>query len=122
MVSDPFHARVPMNILDRILTLLSWIGVVALLLVLYRIAHFYEVTSRQPTHFRLLILPIVLLFLGGFCYAIAGDAARGEAARSGPGLASSPVRLAGDSLQLAGGIALIGLGMFLLRLMTGGRR
>jgi hypothetical protein len=37
-------------------------------------------------------------------------------------MASSPLRLAGDSLQLAGGIALIGLGMFLLRLMTGGRR
>ena len=112
-----------MNILDRILTLVSWIGVVALLLLLYRIAHFYEVTSRQPTHFRLLILPIVLLFLGGFCYAIAGGPpSLGEATRSGPGLASSPVRLAGDSLQLAGGIALIGLGMFLLRLMTGGRR
>jgi hypothetical protein len=31
---------------------------------------------------------------------------------------SSPARLAGDSLQLAGGIALIGLGMFLLRRMT----
>ena len=108
-----------MIILDRILTLLSWIGVVALLLVLYRIAHFYEVTSRQPTHFRLFILPIVLLFLGGLCYAIAGDA--GVATKS-PVMASSPLRLAGDSLQLAGGIALIGLGMFLLRLMTGGRK
>jgi hypothetical protein len=109
-----------MNILDRILTLLSWVGVVALLLLLYRIAYFYEVTSRQLTHYRLFIIPIVLLFLGGLCYAIAGDL--GEAARSSPGLASSPVRLAGDSLQLAGGIALIGLGMFLLGRMTGGRR
>jgi hypothetical protein len=109
-----------MNILDRILTLVSWVGVVALLLLLYRIAYFYEVTSRQPTHYRLFIIPIVLLFLGGVCYAFASDL--GEAARSSLGLASSPVRLAGDSLQLAGGIALIGLGMFLLRLMTGGRR
>jgi len=32
------------------------------------------------------------------------------------------VQLVGDSLQLAGGAALIGLGMFLLRLMTGGRK
>jgi hypothetical protein len=95
-------------------------GVVALLLLLYRIAYFYEVTSRQPTHYRLFIIPTVLLFLGGLCYAIAGDL--GDAARSIPGLVSSPVRLAGDSLQLVGGIALIGLGMFLLRLMTGGRR
>ena len=109
-----------MSILDRILTLLSWIGVVTLLLVLYRIAHFYEVTSRQPAQSRLFILPLALLFLGGLCYAAAGDA--GEATRSSPGLASSPLRLAGDSLQLAGGITLIGLGMFLLRLMTGGGR
>ena len=102
-----------MNILDRILTVLSWIGVVALLLVLYRIAHFYEVTSRQPTHYRLFIIPTVLLSLGGLCYAIAGDLG---------GAASNTVRLAGDSLQLAGGVALIGLGMFLLYLMTGGRK
>ena len=109
-----------MDIFDRILTLLSWVGVVALLLLLYRIAFFYEVTSRQPTHYRLFIIPIMLLFLGGLCYAIAGDL--GEAAGGTAGLASNPVRLAGDSLQLAGGIALIGLGMFLLRLMTGGRK
>ena len=109
-----------MNILDRILTLLAWMGVVALLLLLYRIAYFYEVTSRQPTHFRLFIIPTVLLFLGGLCEAIAGDV--GEAARTSSRLANSPARLAGDSLQLAGGIALIGLGMFLLRRMTRGRQ
>jgi hypothetical protein len=109
-----------MAILDRILTLLSWVGVVALLLLLYRIAYFYEVTSRQPTHYRLFIIAIVLLFLGGLCYAIAGDL--GDTASSRAGLVNDPVRLAGDSLQLAGGIGLIGLGMFLLRLMTGGRR
>ncbi len=109
-----------MSVLDRILTVVSWVGVAALLLVLYRIACFYEVTSRQPTHYRLFIIPIVLLSVGGWCYAVAGDL--GEAARSSPGLASSPVRLAGDSLQLIGGIALIGLGMLLLRRMTGGRR
>lgn len=109
-----------MNTLDPILTLLSWVGVVALLLLLYRIAHFYEVTSRQPTHYRLFIIPIVLLFLGGLCYAIAGDLI--EAARYNPGPANSSVRLVGDSLQLVGGIALIGMGIFLLHLMTGGRR
>ena len=109
-----------MNILDRILTVLSWAGVVALLLLLYRIAYFYEVTARQSTHYRLFIIPIVLLFLGGSCYTFAGDL--GEAARSSPGLTISPVRFAGDSLQLAGGIALISLGAYLLHLMTGGRR
>jgi len=109
-----------MDILDRSLTLLSWMGVVALLLLLYRIAHFYEVTSRQPTHYRLFMIPIALLFLGGLCYAIAGDL--GAAVRGKTGPASNPVQLVGDSLQLVGGVALIGLGMFLLRLMTGGRK
>ncbi len=108
-----------MGILDRILTLLSWIGVVALLLLVYRIAYFYEVTSRQPTHYRLFIIPIVLLLLGGLCYVFAGNP--GDAVSGRAGLTSNPVRLAGDSLQVVGGLALIGLGMFLLRLMTGGR-
>jgi hypothetical protein len=100
-----------MGILDRIFTILSWTGVVILLLLLYRIAYFYEVTSHQPTHYRLFVIPTVLLFLGGLCYALTGDAGEGNT-----------IRLAGDSLQLTGGIALIGLGMFLLRRMTGGRR
>jgi hypothetical protein len=108
-----------MGIFDRILTLLSWIGVVALLLLVYRIAYFYEVSSRQPTHYRLFIIPIVLLLLGGLCYAFAGNP--GDAVSGRAGLASNPVRLAGDSLELAGGITLIVLSMLLLRVMTGGR-
>ncbi len=91
-----------------------------LLLLLYRIAYFYEVTSKQPTHFRLFIFPMALLLLGGLCYVIAGDL--GEAGSSSLAQVISTARLAGDSLQLAGGISLVGLGVFLLRLMTGGRR
>ncbi len=91
-----------------------------LLLLLYRIAYFYEVTSKQPTHFRLFIFPMALLLLGGLCYLIAGDL--GEAGSSSLEQVIGTARLAGDSLQLAGGISLVGLGVFLLRLMTGGRR
>jgi len=91
-----------------------------LLLLLHRIAYFYEVTSRQPTHYRLFILPMALLLLGGLCYLIAGDL--GEADISSLKQVIGTARLAGDSLQLAGGISLVGLGVFILRLMTGGRR
>jgi hypothetical protein len=109
-----------MDILGRALTLLSWAGVAVLLLLLYRIAYFYQVTSKQPTHYRLVIIPIALLSLGGLCYAIGGD--WGGVAGNGFEPVSNTVRSVGDGLQLAGGIALIGLGMFILQLMTGGRR
>jgi hypothetical protein len=109
-----------MEILGRTLTLLSWAGVAVLLLLLYRIAYFYEVTSRQPTHYRLFIFPMALLLLGGLCYLIAGDL--GEAGSGNLKQVISTARLAGDSLQLAGGISLVGLGAFILRVMTGGRR
>jgi hypothetical protein len=47
------------------------------------------------------------LLLGGLRYAFVGNLA-GD--------------VLGDSLQLAGGIALIALGMLLVRMMTGGRK
>jgi len=109
-----------MDILGRTFTLLSWVGVAVLLLLLYRIAYFYEVTSKQPTHYRLFIFPMALLLLGGLCYLIAGDL--GEVDSSSLEQVIGIARLAGDSLQLAGGISLVGLGVFILRLMTGGRR
>jgi hypothetical protein len=109
-----------MDILGRALTLVSWAGAAVLLLLLFRIAYFYEVTSRQSTHYRLFIIPTVLLSLGGLCYALAGNL--GGVPPHGIGLASNTAQLAGDSLQLAGGVALIGLGMFILHQMTGGRR
>jgi hypothetical protein len=48
-----------------------------------------------------------LLLLGGIRYALASDVA-GD--------------MVGDSIQLAGGVALIFLGASLLKMMTGGRR
>jgi hypothetical protein len=96
-----------MDLIGRILTLVSWAGVCVLLLLLYRIAHFYQVTSGQSSHYQLFLIPLVLLLLGGLRYAFIGDLA-GD--------------LLGDSLQLAGGVALFILGIVLVRMMTGGRK
>lgn len=96
-----------MDWITSILTLVAWLGVGVLLLVLYRIAHFYQATSGQSTHYQLFLVPLVLLLLGGIRYALIGDVA-GD--------------MMGDSVQLAGGVALIILGVSLVRMMTGGRR
>jgi len=96
-----------MDWIARILTVIAWLGVAALLLLLHRIAYFYEVSSKQPTHYRWFFVPLLLLLAGGLRYAmvsfVAGD-------------------VLGDSLLTLGGFALLFLGMFLLREMTGGRR
>ncbi len=96
-----------MDWLARILTLMIWLGVAVLLLLLYRIAFFYEVSAKQPTHYRWFVAPIILLSASGLRYAlvnrVVGD-------------------VIGDSLLMLGGVMLIWLGMRLLRQMTGGRR
>jgi hypothetical protein len=96
-----------MDWIARILTAAAWIGVSVLLLLLYRIAHFYQVTSGLSSHYQLFSIPLALLLLGGLRYAFVGNLA-GD--------------VLGDSLQLAGGIALIVLGILLVRMMTGGRK
>jgi hypothetical protein len=96
-----------MDLISRFLTLIAWGGVGVLIFLLYRIAHFYQVTSGQPTRYRLFVIPLALLLLGGLRYAVVGDW-NGD--------------VIGNTLQLAGGAALIAMGVFVLRKMTGGRR
>ncbi len=96
-----------MNPFTSILTILAWSGVSVLVLLLYRIAHFYQVTSKQATYPWMFFIPLVLLAASGLRYAWIGDFA-GD--------------ILGDSLQLVGGLFLIVLGLLLLRMMTGGRR
>ena len=96
-----------MDWIARLLTILAWLGVAALLILLYRIAYFYEVSARRPTHYRWFLAPLALLSLGGLRYTwvnmVAGD-------------------VIGDSLLMTGGFPLILLGMYLLREMMGGRK
>ena len=81
-----------------------------MLLLLYRIAYFYQVSSRQSTHYRLFLIPVGLFGLSGLLYAALGN----------------PINPAenvwADAAQIVGGAVLVMLGMFLLRKMTGGRR
>lgn len=78
-----------------------------MLLLLHRIAYFYEVSSKRPTHYRWFFVPMLLLLAGGLRYAmlshVAGD-------------------VLGDTFLMLGGFGSLSLGMFLLREMTGGRR
>jgi len=96
-----------MDWISRFLTLIAWGGAGVLIFLLYRIAHFYQVTSGQSTRYRLFVIPLALLVLGGLRYATVGDW-NGD--------------VIGNTLQLAGGAALIAMGLFLVRRMTGGRR
>jgi len=96
-----------MEWIESTFTIVAWGGVGVLVFLLYRIAHFYQATSGQSTHYRLFLIPMALFLLGGTRYAMVGD------------LAGDVI---GDSLQLAGGVLLLWLGASLLQMMTGGRR
>ncbi len=96
-----------MDAIARIVTLVEWIGVALLLVVMYRIAYFYQVSSNQPTRYLWFFAPLALLLAGGLRYAQVIQATSD---------------LLADALMLAGGLVLIALGMNLLREMTGGRR
>jgi len=96
-----------MKIIESILTIAAWIGVGVVVFLLYRIAHFYQATSGQSTRYRLFLIPLALLLLGGARYALVGD------------LAGDVI---GDSLQLIGGVCLILLSASLVHMMTGGHR
>jgi hypothetical protein len=96
-----------MDIIASILTSVEWIGAAVLLVLMYRIAYFYQVSSNQPTRYRWFFVPMVLLMVGGLRYAMVME---------------TTTDLLADMLMLIGGLLLIALGMNLLRQMTGGRR
>ena len=80
--------------LPGVLTLAFWGTIIALLVIAYAIARFYQLTSGQPSHYRWFVLPMALLGVGGLRYALLGD------------VVGDPL---GDGLMLAGGISLIAL-------------
>ncbi len=96
-----------MDIIARILTSVEWVGAAVLLVVMYRIAYFYQVSSNQPTRYLWFFVPMVLLLAGGLRYAMT--------------IETTTVVVA-DLLMLMGGLVLIALGMNLLHEMTGGRQ
>jgi hypothetical protein len=95
-----------MNLLPALLTLYIWGIVGALMVILNRIARFYQITSGRRSYYQLFGVPLLLLVGGGLRYATLGI------------FVGDPL---GDVLMAVGGFSSIGLGYFLLRLMTGSR-
>ena len=93
--------------LNGIFTLIFWGAVVFLLVFLYAIARFYQITSGQQSRYQWFILPIMLLGTGALRYAWLGDF-------TGDAL--------GDLLMVTGSLSLMALTLGLLHLMMGGRR
>lgn len=94
-----------MATVNAILLLVAWGVICALIVVLYRIARFYQITSGRRSRYRWFSVPLILL-----AAAMVIDVLL----MGGPNLVS-------DALLLLGGVSLIGLGYNLLRLMTGSR-
>jgi hypothetical protein len=96
-----------MDILTKLLMLLIWGGIVALLLLLYRIAQFYQMTTGLRSHYRFFLVPVVLFVAGVARYLVLDIGFTGD--------------VLGDLLFFLGGGALTLVGYYLLKLMTGGR-
>ncbi len=94
-----------MTLLNSALQLIAWGVICGLIVVLYRIARFYQITSGRRSFYRWFLAPLVML---------AAAAVMDVVVVGGP-------NLIGDLLLLLGSASLIGLGYRLLRLMTGSR-
>lgn len=93
-----------METVSTVLLLIAWGVIGALVVVLYRIARFYQITSGRRSHYQWFGVPLALLAAAVVLHLVVGR----------PNAAS-------DVLLLLGGASLIGLGYSLLRLMTGSR-
>jgi hypothetical protein len=93
-----------MATLNAVLLLAAWAMIGVLIVVLYRIARFYQITSGRRSRYQWFSMPLILLV-----------------AAAAINLLTSVPNLAGDLLLLLGSLSLIGLGYNLLRLMTGSR-
>jgi len=93
-----------MTTLNAVLLLMAWGMVCILLVVLYRIARFYQITSERRSRYQWFAMPLVLL----------AAAAVSNVFADGP-------TFIGDALLLGGGVSLLILGYNLLHLMTGSR-
>jgi hypothetical protein len=93
-----------MATLNAVLLLTAWTVIGVLIVVLNRIARFYQITSGRRSQYQWFGVPLILLVVAAVINVLVG----------GPNLAS-------DALLMSGSLILIGLGYNLLRLMTGSR-
>jgi hypothetical protein len=96
-----------MTILKNLLLLYFWVGVVTLILLINRIARFYQLTTGVRSYYRAFLVPAFLFLAGTVRYLFSDQKIAGD--------------ILGDMLFFLGGISLSLVGYFLLRLMTGGR-
>jgi hypothetical protein len=94
-----------MATVDTLLQVIAWGVICVLVVVLQRIARFYEITSGRRSRYQWFGMPLILL-----AAVVVTDA-----------LFGGEPNVLGDVLLLAGGASLIGLGYNLVRLMTGSR-
>lgn len=96
-----------MTIITKLLTLFIWTGIAALLLLIYRIARFFQFTTGVRSHYRLFLVPLVLFLAAMVRYLLVDSGFAGD--------------VLGDFLFFSGGVCLCLMGYYLLKLMTGGR-
>ena len=94
-----------MTTVTALLQLIAWGVICVLVVVLQRIARFYEITSGRRSRYQWFGVPLILLAAAAVIEV----------------LFVGELNMPGDVLLLMGGASLIGLGYNLLRLMTGSR-
>ena len=96
-----------MTVFFNLLTLFIWSGIAILLLLINRIARFYQLTTGVRSHHQLFFVPMILFYAGVGRYILINSRFAGD--------------VLGDFFFFLGGISLSTIGYHLLRLMTGGR-
>jgi hypothetical protein len=87
-----------------LLLILAWAIICGLIAILYRIARFYQISSGRRSYYQVFNVPLLMFAAGAVAAALAP---------------AEPFWR--DLFMLGGGVSLIGLGFYLLRLMMGNR-
>ncbi len=93
-----------MDVINTVLASATWVVICALIVVLYRIGRFYQISSGRRSYYQYFNVPLVLFAVGAITSLFLRE-----------------MQLLSDLLLLTGGASLIGLCFYLLRLMTGNR-
>jgi hypothetical protein len=95
------------NLISSLLAIYIWGVICTLLFFLFAIGRFYEEKSGHRSFYQIFLIPIALFAVAAIVYALSPPIIAGN--------------FWGDALRFIGGVVLGGAGLFLLRLMMGGR-
>jgi hypothetical protein len=96
-----------MNLIVNLLNFYIWVAVITLLFFLFAIARFYERKAKRRAYYQTFLLSGFFFGVAAIRYMFVAPLVVGD--------------IWGDSFRLAGAGILIGFGMYLLNIMTGGR-